>query len=52
MVPAQTGMPSGSLVSSAPLAVTVPAVAHGSRIGGRVSPGTTSSAHSWIQVQP
>ena len=28
----------------------VPAVAHGSRIAGRVSPGTTSSAQSRAQV--
>jgi hypothetical protein len=48
MVPAQTGMPSGSPVASAPLAVIVPATSQGFRIGGSVSPGAISSAHSWI----
>ena len=52
MVPAQTGMPVGRPVSSAPRWVILPASSHGSSTRGSTRPGATSSVHSSIHARP
>src|ERR687892_406658 len=51
IVPAQTGMPAGRPVRSAPASVIVPAVSHGSSTRGSVRPGPTSTVHSSTHVR-